>query len=778
MGAVYEAFDLRLTRAVALKETLVTEDGLRRAFEREARLLANLHHPSLPRVTDHFSEAERQYLVMDFIPGNDLKNLIDQRGYPFAVADVLRWAAVLLDALEYMHAHVPPIIHRDIKPANLKLSLKGTIVLLDFGLAKGRAGQMPQSTGSLSLIGYTPNYAPLEQIQGERTGVRSDLYALAATLYHLLTGRVPPDALKRATEVLGGEADPLVPVNHITPEVPVHVAAALQRTLALRPTERPENAAEMREILLNSMPAIPFHSRGFSSPPINSENRETSQVAGTEDEITHFRLPPGMGYQFPDTALLNAPPPYHEQADEELLVRATRLAEKLKEFNVTGQIKHICPGPVVTTYEFKPDPGVKYSHVAGLADDLCLSLRADSVRIERLPGKPHIGIEVSNPVRDDVFLRGVIESRAFRESPSKLTIALGQIIDGLNYIIDLAQLPHLLIAGATGTGKSICINSIIVSILYKARPDEVKFILIDPKRLELSFYADIPHLATPIITDAGRASIALRWAAAEMDRRYKELSSWGVRDIAGFNEEVSRRNRIGDFDEAGDAWKPLPYLVIVIDEIADLVDSEHDVLEPITRLAQMGRASGIHLVIATQRPSTDVVSGLIKANLGARISFKVMSKADSRIIFDEGGAEHLLGRGDMLFRPPSSSSTLRVHGAYVGDDEVGRVVRHVSAQGAPVYAESAMPTEENHIDDLEGGERDELFEDALRICVEMKRASTSILQRRLRIGYGRAAAILDMMEREGFIGHADGARPRPVLSRAFESIADWDDLER
>ena len=304
----------------------------------------------------------------------------------------------------------------------------------------------------------------------------------------------------------------------------------------------------------------------------------------------------------------------------------------------------------------------------------------------------------------------------------------------------------------------------------------MKFILIDPKRLELGLYQDIPHLAAPVIYDSGRASMALRWAAGEMERRYKELAGWGVRNIDGFNAEVLRRNLVKDYDEATDEpHKPLPYIVIVIDEIADLVDSEYDALEPVTRLAQMGRASGIHLVIATQRPSADIVSGLIKANLAARISFKVTSKADSRIIFDEGGAERLLGRGDMMFRPPGSSSAIRVHGAYVGEDEVVRVVQYLRSQGVPSYANSITSTEEELINEFEDGARDELFEDALRICVQMRRASTSVLQRRLGIGYGRAAAILDMMEREGFIGQADGERPRPVLSRAFETVSSWDE---
>ncbi len=484
-------------------------------------------------------------------------------------------------------------------------------------------------------------------------------------------------------------------------------------------------------------------------------------------------------YQLPALEFLNEAQMRREQADDELLGMATKLAEKCREFNVTGQIKFICPGPVVTTYEFKPDPGVKYSRVTGLVDDLCLALKAESIRIDRMPGKPHVGIEVPNPRRETIFLREVIESRAFRESTSKLTIALGKTIDGLNYVSDLARMPHLLIAGTTGAGKSVGVNSLLVSILYRARPDEVKLILIDPKRLELGLYEDIPHLATPIIVDPKQAARALRWSVAEMERRYKQLAGWGVRNIDGYNAEIAKRNAAKDFDENGDPWKPLPFIVIIIDELADLMmASGHEVEESITRLAQMARAIGIHLVLATQRPSVDVITGLIKANFPSRISYRVSSKVDSRTILDTNGAEHLLGRGDMLFLPPGSSRLLRVHGAYVDESEINKIVAHIKAQWQPDYDESITQSEEEAMGlDDSGGERDELFEDALRICVEMKRASTSVLQRRLRIGYGRAAAVLDQMEREGLIGQADGARPRPVLGRAFEIVADWDEQE-
>jgi S-DNA-T family DNA segregation ATPase FtsK/SpoIIIE len=483
-------------------------------------------------------------------------------------------------------------------------------------------------------------------------------------------------------------------------------------------------------------------------------------------------------YSLPHLEFLNEAPPHSEQADTELLGLATRLAEKCKEFNVTGQIKHICPGPVVTTYEFKPDPGVKYSRVVSLVDDLCLALKAESIRIDRMPGKPHVGIEVPNPRRETIFLREVIESRAFRESGSKLTIALGKTIDGLNYVADLAKMPHLLIAGTTGSGKSVGVNSLIVSILYRARPDEVKFILIDPKRLELGLYEDIPHLATPIIVDPKLASRSLKWAVGEMERRYRDLAGWGVRNIDGYNTEIMRRNLVKEYDDQGEPWKPLPYIVIIIDELADLMmTSGREVEESITRLAQMARAVGIHLVLATQRPSVDVITGLIKANFPSRISFRVSSKVDSRTIIDTNGAEQLLGRGDMLFLPPGTSRLIRVHGAYIDETEISRIVSHIKAQGPPAYDETITQSDEEALGlEPSEGDHDELFEEALRICVEMKRASTSVLQRRLRIGYGRAAAILDIMEREGLIGAADGSRPRPVLGRAYEMVADWDEM--
>lgn len=497
-----------------------------------------------------------------------------------------------------------------------------------------------------------------------------------------------------------------------------------------------------------------------------------------EEQIEETQIPPNYeNYVLPTSDFLMPSPPRIEQKEDELLDIAKQLVEKSGEFNVNGRVTHITQGPVVTTYEFKPDAGVKYSRITGLSDDLCLALKAESIRIDRIPGKAVVGIEVPNRERETIQLREVIESRKFKESTSLLSIALGKTIDGLNYSADLSKMPHLLMAGQTGAGKSVGVNSLIVSILYKAKPDEVKFIMVDPKQVELGIYADIPHLATPIIKDPKRASVALKWAVGQMERRYKNLAGWGVRNIDGYNEEVKRRNEAGQLDENGDSYKKLPYIVIIIDELADLMMvAGKEVEESITRLAQMARAVGIHLVLATQRPSVDVITGLIKANFPSRISFRVSSKVDSRTIIDSNGAESLLGRGDMLFLPPGTSNLIRVHGAYVDEKEINKIVEHIKAQGNPDYDTSITKTEEELDDsgDLPG-KKDPLFMDALRAVVSAKRASTSGLQRNLRIGYGRAAAILDAMVREGLIGEMDGGtRARPILEKAYEYLEAYD----
>lgn len=486
-------------------------------------------------------------------------------------------------------------------------------------------------------------------------------------------------------------------------------------------------------------------------------------------------------YILPDSELLTEVPASIGHQESELREVAALLAKKTAEFNVPGKVMHIAPGPVVTTFEFKPDAGVKYSRVAGLVDDLCLALKAPSIRIDRIPGKAYVGIEVPNQRRETIYLREVIESPKFTGESSLLTLALGKTIDGAKYVADLTKMPHLLIAGATGAGKSVGVNTLVMSILFKAKPDEVKFIMVDPKRLELGLYADIPHLAAPIITDPKRAASSLKWAVTEMERRYKDLAGYGVRNIAGYNEKITKFKAEGRLDDNGDPYRKLPYIVIIIDELADLMMvAGKDVEESITRLAQMARAVGIHLVLATQRPSVDVITGLIKANFPSRISFRVSSKVDSRTIIDGNGAEALLGNGDMLFLPPGNSSVTRVHGAFVNETEINKVVEHVKAQGyRPEYDQTITKTEEELDDsgDLPG-RRDPLFMDALKCVVQAKRGSTSLLQRHLRIGYGRAAAILDAMVREGYIGEMDGStRARPVLQKAYDDLQDVTEMQ-
>ncbi len=565
----------------------------------------------------------------------------------------------------------------------------------------------------------------------------------------------------------------------IKPEVKIEEPEEFVPTIAI-PEKKPEIIAEKKEEPTTEITDLVAESEKIPITPVqetgdlDADLIEEFEDTDDEEIFEKSRKPQNYdNYTLPESEFLTPQPPRIEQKDEELLAIAQELTEKTKEFNVTGRVMHICQGPVVTTYEFKPDPGVKYSRVTGLVDDLCLALKAESIRIERIPGKAFVGIEVPNRERETIFLREVIESKKFQSSKSLLTLALGKTIDGLNYVADLAKMPHLLIAGATGAGKSVGVNTLVVSILYKAKPDEVKFIMVDPKRLELGVYADIPHLATPIITDPKRAAISLKWAVSEMERRYKHLAGWGVRNIDGYNTEVKKRNAGGQLDENGEAHKPLPYFVIIIDELADLMmTSGKEVESSITRLAQMARAVGIHLVLATQRPSVDVITGLIKANFPARISFRVSSKIDSRTIIDGNGAESLLGRGDMLFLPPATSQIIRVHGAFVDENEIRNIVEHIKQQGNPDYDETITKSEEemDESGDLPG-RNDPLFADALQCVVSSKRASTSLLQRHLRIGYGRAAAILDALVAEGYIGEMDGSkRARPILQKAYEAL--------
>jgi S-DNA-T family DNA segregation ATPase FtsK/SpoIIIE len=482
-------------------------------------------------------------------------------------------------------------------------------------------------------------------------------------------------------------------------------------------------------------------------------------------------------YKLPSTDLLNEIPQRSAFDEQELKNVAAAIKMKFEEFNVTGSVVQINPGPVVTTFEFKPEAGIKYSKITNLREDLCLGLQAESILIERIPGKMTIGIEVPNTKREVISLRSVIESDEFENSTSRLTISMGKDISGRIKVAPLETMPHALIAGSTGSGKSVMINSLIMSILFKATPDEVRMIMVDPKRVELGIYEGIPHLLTPVITDARKATNALRNAVLEMERRLRLLAEVGARNIDQYNKKVRQmknepRSLFEEEEQTQkEELKPLPYILILIDQLADLMMLEgRNVEESVTRLAQMARAVGMHLVLATQRPSVDVITGLIKANFPARISFRVATRVDSRTVLDVMGAEHLLGKGDMLFLPPGSSRLTRVHGAFVTETEINGVVDFWKAQARPEYDQSylvAPPSEDGaaEMDEEPDGEQDPMYEEALRVVLEMGKASTSTLQRRLRLGYGRAARILDMMYRDGIIGPPDGSKPREVLKR-------------
>ncbi len=530
--------------------------------------------------------------------------------------------------------------------------------------------------------------------------------------------------------------------------------------------EEAEEKNEERPAPSARVPAIIKFRDDDAPPPPKKAAAPDPKISRSK---TNFKLPP--------TTLLHAAERSEKMDEAELKECARAIEQKCSEFDVGGHITQINPGPVVTTFEFKPEAGIKYTRITSLAEDLCLALRAESILIERIPGKSTVGIEVPNARRETIALRDVIESPEFSHSPSKLSIPLGKDLIGRIRAADLNQMPHLLIAGATGTGKSVFINSLLMGLLFKATPDDLKLVLVDPKRLELGLYADIPHLFTPVVTDPKVAANVLRNATREMERRLKVLAQRGVRNIEQYNHTFEKGQSLSLFENTeGEEHRPLPYIVIVIDELADLmmVDT-NGVEESITRLAQMARAVGIHLILATQRPSVDVITGLIKANFPARISFRVASKVDSRTILDSNGSESLLGKGDMLYLPAGSSRLHRLHGPYVGEKEVEDVCEFWREQAKAIYNEELLkpPRDENAMGGLSGGEGsdgedevdDELYQDAVRVVCEMGRASTSTLQRRLRVGYGRAARLIDLMEKDGIVGPPDGSKPREVLKK-------------
>ncbi len=478
-----------------------------------------------------------------------------------------------------------------------------------------------------------------------------------------------------------------------------------------------------------------------------------------------------IGYQRPSVTFLDDPEPRHASVDNENLKMQSRLLEKkLNDFGVHGSVVAVSPGPVITTFEYEPAPGVKINKIVNLSDDLALALRAISIRIVApIPGKAVIGIEIPNSIREIVRLKEGIISQTFEKSKSLITLCLGKDIIGNPIVAELDKMPHLLIAGATGTGKSVGLNAMICSILYKATPDEVKLIMVDPKKIELSMYNGIPHLITPVVTDVKKATNALFWAVHEMERRYELLSEKKARNIKQYNQKIEKEKQIANKGE--DIPEKLPLIVIIIDELADLMMvASRDVEVALTRLAQMARAAGLHLMLATQRPSVDVLTGIIKANFPTRITFQVSSKTDSRTIIDANGAENLLGNGDMLLVPPGTSKLQRVHGAFISENEVTKITDFLKAQKKPEYDETVTEVTIKDIKESEEEDHDEKYDDAIALVTKSGQASISMVQRHLRIGYNRAARIIEMMEREGVVGPSDGAKPREVLVRGYGDL--------
>jgi DNA segregation ATPase FtsK/SpoIIIE, S-DNA-T family len=569
-------------------------------------------------------------------------------------------------------------------------------------------------------------------------------------------------------------ADAAAPQAKVAPGTAAQPLATPVAAAAVSATPVPTAVAPARSVIEMRPPApaaAPVPASTAAPAPVTQGPAAGSiaihERADAEERTVTVAPKHVSGFKLPPSTLLNSGSGPQVVREDELRDEARVLVEKCAEFDVTGQVVQINPGPMVTTYEFKPEAGVKYSRVTGLAEDLCLAMRAESILIERMAGKSTVGIQVPNHERETIHLRDVLESETFAKAKSRLTLAMGKDINGRIVTADLASMPHVLIAGSTGSGKSVAINAMIMSLLYRTTPSQVRLILVDPKRVELGMYEGIPHLFTPIITEPKLAANALRNAVREMERRLKLLASRSVRNIDQYNKLFD--GAMPSLFDDGQDEQPLPYIVIIIDELADLMMLDRaNVEESITRLAQMARAVGIHLILATQRPSVDVITGLIKANVPTRISFRLATKVDSRTILDTNGAEALLGRGDMLFLPPGTSRLMRLHAPYVSEKETAAVVAFWKDQGQAEYVEGFLEAPRDEKQSLEGSsndgdDNDPMFDDAVRLVFEFGKASTSLLQRRLRIGYGRAAHLIDLMERDGLVGQADGSRPRELL---------------
>jgi S-DNA-T family DNA segregation ATPase FtsK/SpoIIIE len=603
--------------------------------------------------------------------------------------------------------------------------------------------------GALVLLATLVAVAGLCITQASYAGISR---AVAARLAALTRGRRASARPAGAAPSVAAVAVPAVPVVEPRPEPPAPaIARPLEPPVPFQAAERPAERSRAARIEERPRPATDRGATGDERP-------RSTERRGSKQEIFGFARP-GATFQLPPVSLLKAPvggERRRTETEEELRQNAEHLRKRLEDFGVKGHIARINPGPVITGYEFEPGPGIKVNQVVNLADDLALAMKAGAVRVfGPVPGRGSVAIEVPNPEPSIVYLRDILLSKEFREAKSALPLALGRDAIGQAAVADLASMPHLLVAGATGAGKSAGLNAMICSILFRRTPAEARFLMIDPKRLELGMYDGIPHLLAPVVTDAKEAASRLRWIVGRMDERYKLLAEKSVRNIEGYNKAVDEAER-------------LPYWIIIVDELADLMMvSAGEVESSLARLAQIARAVGIHLIIATQRPSVDVITGLIKANFPARIAFQAATKVDSRTILDQNGAEQLIGRGDMLFVPPATSRPVRIHGAWVSEPEVRDVVGFLRTQGQAVFEQGLLqPVREERGGNGGGGgeaERDDVYWRAVELIVSQKQASISFIQRRMGLGYPKAARFIDLMEQDRIIGPGDGAKPRQIL---------------
>jgi S-DNA-T family DNA segregation ATPase FtsK/SpoIIIE len=660
---------------------------------------------------------------------------------------------------------------------NALLATGGALSLLGIPLGTALRVAWAAAAQGATMVGAAVQAVGRVLVQAGEVGGRGVSHAAAAVAAGAVAaGSGLRDGLARGWQSLGVRRARRARRAQFAPPAPEDLEALAPE--ALPPLAEDEKPA------MPAAPLRPARRGAHDEPHIVDHRAERRKRDPSQEAFVFSEHTPQGPYQFPDISIFQRPPEVSRRYDRESLIMNSRILEKkLADFGVAGRVVTVHPGPVITMYEFEPGAGVKVNRITNLADDLALALRALSVRIiAPLPGKSVVGIEIPNPERDVVYIRDLLESENFRKSKSKLTLALGKDIFGNPVEADLARMPHLLVAGATGTGKSVFLNSLLCSILFRASPSELKLLLIDPKILELSIYEGIPHLIADVVTNPKRAAAALAGIVHKMEERYRAMAALGVRNIQQFNARVDElladgqqtlrlKPRPGEDQGQEVPLARIPYIVVVIDELADLmVVSARDVEEALQRLAQMARAAGIHLVLATQRPSVDVLTGVIKANFPSRIAFQVASKIDSRTIMDQNGAEHLLGQGDMLFLPPGTSKLQRMHGAYVSEKEVGDLVAFLRQQGAPQFDETLMRAkQESEEKEERGDDADDLYDRAVAIVAETRNASISYVQRRLKVGYNRAARMIEQMEAEGVVGPQVGTRPREVFVRPIEA---------